>query len=102
VSVLRAHGYPAWPADLLVSELVNKVVTQAQAPFVVAVSFLGVARVTVFDREGVFPALSEMGDDPEGGRGMFLVQALAHRWGVDHHPTGKQVWFEVSRDDLTG
>ncbi len=32
----------------------------------------------------------------EGGRGLFLVDALAQRWGVDAHPAGKRVWAEIT------
>jgi anti-sigma regulatory factor (Ser/Thr protein kinase) len=28
------------------------------------------------------------------GRGMFLVSALAHEWGIDELPSGKRVWAE--------
>jgi hypothetical protein len=34
----------------------------------------------------------------EGGRGLFLVDALANRWGVDAHPVGKRVWAELQDD----
>ena len=100
VSILREHGFPSWPADLLVSEVVTNVINHAETPFTVAVSFDDVARVTVFDGNSILPALRELADDAEEGRGLFLVQALARRWGVENHPSGKQVWFEVSRDEL--
>ena len=100
VSVLRERGFPSWPADLLVSEIVTNVVKHARSPFTVAVSFLGAARVTVFDGSSTLPALRELVDDAEDGRGLFLVQALAQRWGVENHPSGKQVWFEVTREVL--
>jgi hypothetical protein len=38
-------------------------------------------------------------DGPEppagGGRGLWLVGALAARWGCEALPDGKRVWFEV-------
>lgn len=35
------------------------------------------------------------GDDTaEGGRGMLIVAAVAHRWGVAPRVIGKSVWFE--------
>ena len=30
----------------------------------------------------------------EGGRGLFLVDRLARRWGATRVSTGKVVWFE--------
>lgn len=99
VGVLREHGFPAWPADLLVSEIVTNVIKHAQTPFSVSVSFLGTARVTVCDGSDILPALREMGDDAEEGRGLFLVEAFAYRWGSGRFADGKQVWFEVTREN---
>lgn len=31
----------------------------------------------------------------EGGRGLFLVNRLARRWGATRLSTGKVVWFEM-------
>lgn len=31
----------------------------------------------------------------EGGRGMFLLDALAQEWGTTHTSTGKSVWFRL-------
>ena len=95
ISILRSHGFPSWPADLLVSEVVTNVIAHAKTPFTMSVDVGEVARVTVFDGSSILPALREMADDAEDGRGLFLVEALAHRWGVEQHPSGKQVWFEV-------
>jgi phosphoserine phosphatase RsbU/P len=33
----------------------------------------------------------------EGGRGMLLVDHFATSWGTNHHPSGKGVWFRLSR-----
>jgi serine phosphatase RsbU (regulator of sigma subunit)/anti-sigma regulatory factor (Ser/Thr protein kinase) len=33
----------------------------------------------------------------EGGRGMLLVDHFASSWGTNHHPSGKGVWFRLSR-----
>ncbi|MEU9554707.1 ATP-binding protein [Streptomyces fumanus] len=40
---------------------------------------------------------------PEGesGRGLFLINALAHHWGTHpRHPLGKTVWAEISAPPL--
>jgi anti-sigma regulatory factor (Ser/Thr protein kinase) len=36
-------------------------------------------------------------DDPEHGRGLRIVEALADRWGVEEGPP-TVVWFEISLD----
>ena len=36
--------------------------------------------------------------DHEGGRGLLLVDAVAHDWGVDLYSQGKTVWFTINRD----
>jgi anti-sigma regulatory factor (Ser/Thr protein kinase) len=45
------------------------------------------------------PARPVVGKDPGGpsthGRGLFLVDALSSRWGVDSEEPGKRVWFEL-------
>ena len=42
----------------------------------------------------------------EGGRGMLLVDHFATSWGTNHHPSGKSVWFRLTRghrgEDGTG
>ena len=45
------------------------------------------------------PLTPARGDGPEppvgGGRGLWLVEALADRWGCEVLPDGNRVWFEV-------
>jgi hypothetical protein len=31
------------------------------------------------------------------GWGLFLVERLAHRWGVNQDGAGTKVWFELAR-----
>ncbi|BCL31392.1 hypothetical protein GCM10017557_62510 [Streptomyces aurantiacus] len=42
------------------------------------------------------------GEEETGGRGLLLVEALAHRWGVDEREggIGKTVWVELKAPDL--
>ncbi|MER6396649.1 ATP-binding protein [Kitasatospora sp. NPDC001603] len=49
--------------------------------------------VEVLDASNVAPSRREADPQDEGGRGMFLVDALASTWGI--HPTarGKAVWL---------
>ncbi len=57
----------------------------------------GVVRVEVTDARGEgLPAPDTPGADAEAGRGLLLVTALAHDWGVSPRPAapGKTVWAE--------
>ena len=40
--------------------------------------------------------VKQAGDDNTGW-GLFLVQRLAHKWGVTHDGPSKRVWFELLR-----
>lgn len=58
----------------------------------------GVVRVEVSDTHPSNPKRPEPALDPadaDGGRGLFLVEAVAARWGVDERTgPGKTVWAE--------
>lgn len=41
------------------------------------------------------PVLKHADDDAEDGRGLFLVQQLAARWGSYRNAAGKTVWAEL-------
>jgi hypothetical protein len=41
------------------------------------------------------PRRRRAADDDEGGRGLQLVAALAHRWGFRPSEDGKVVWVEL-------
>ncbi|GAA3727633.1 PAS domain S-box-containing protein [Spinactinospora alkalitolerans] len=51
--------------------------------------------VEVFDRDLRLPRIRSAGADDEGGRGLYLVDQLASRWGSRPTPDGKAVWFEI-------
>ncbi|WP_067969254.1 ATP-binding SpoIIE family protein phosphatase [Nocardiopsis trehalosi] len=51
--------------------------------------------VEVFDNDLRLPRIRSAGADDEGGRGLYLVDQLATRWGSRPTPDGKAVWFEV-------
>ncbi|TDQ55128.1 SpoIIE family protein phosphatase [Actinorugispora endophytica] len=52
--------------------------------------------VEVFDNDLRLPRIRTAGADDEGGRGLYLVDQLASRWGSRPTPEGKAVWFEIS------
>jgi serine phosphatase RsbU (regulator of sigma subunit) len=53
------------------------------------------AWIEVFDPDLRLPRIRSAGATDEGGRGLYLVEQLATRWGSRPTPEGKWVWFEV-------
>jgi PAS domain S-box-containing protein len=51
--------------------------------------------VEVFDPDLRLPRLRSAAETDEGGRGLYLVEQLATRWGSRPTPEGKAVWFEI-------
>lgn len=100
VSVLRLWGLAPQAEDvteLLVSELVGNVVrhTGVRTFGLNLDRRRGWVRVEVRDASRSLPCLINSGTEAESGRGLYLVDALADRWGVDLRPRGKSVWFEL-------
>jgi two-component sensor histidine kinase len=86
-------------AALLVSELVTNAVTHAGSEVHVVIGRGGhyaVLRVEVGDFSSEPPTMGGFDLEAMSGRGLALVEALAHRWGVETHASGKRVWFELA------
>jgi len=49
----------------------------------------------VFDADLRLPRIRSAADTDEGGRGLYLVDQLATRWGSRPTHDGKAVWFEI-------
>jgi serine phosphatase RsbU (regulator of sigma subunit) len=54
--------------------------------------------VEVFDADMRLPRIRTAEESDEGGRGLYLVEQLATRWGSRPTRDGKAVWFEVPID----
>lgn len=86
-------------AQLLVSELVTNAVIHARSNAVLRIeTSRDVLRITVVDhgpgtrrRHLSMPPPSDF-----GGRGLFIVDQLASRWGAARHSDGNHVWFELA------
>jgi serine phosphatase RsbU (regulator of sigma subunit)/anti-sigma regulatory factor (Ser/Thr protein kinase) len=105
---LARWGCSGWAetATLLVSELVANAVVHGHGPIELDVRA---------DSDGLLvrigdasPELPDPGHDPdadglgEHGRGLVLVEALAHSWGWTARPdSGKDVWFRLAPDAAT-
>ncbi|MEU0604061.1 ATP-binding protein [Streptomyces sp. NPDC006393] len=100
VVVLRQWGLtPKLTEDavLLVSELVGNAVrhTGARAFGLRMRRRRGWLRVEVRDPSRGLPCLMPVQELDISGRGLFLVDKLSDRWGVDLLPRGKTTWFEM-------
>ncbi|MFD0884348.1 ATP-binding protein [Streptosporangium algeriense] len=102
----------AVPADLLddvrllTSELVTNAITHTRSRGGAVLIRLGVSRsgdpllvhVEVVDAgsaEGVCPQVLPCSSDSENGRGLFLLDHLASRWGVAQAHPGTAVWAQI-------
>jgi len=57
--------------------------------------------VEVIDTDMRLPRIRSAAETDEGGRGLYLVDQLATRWGSRPTKDGKAVWFEVAIDSGT-
>ncbi|MGK5627916.1 ATP-binding protein [Streptomyces sp. URMC 123] len=102
--VLRHWGLSPQIAEhavLLVSELVGNAVrhTGARTFGLRMVRPRGRLRVEVRDPSRGLPCLMPVQEMDISGRGLFLVDKLSDRWGVDLLPRGKTTWFEMRVND---
>jgi anti-sigma regulatory factor (Ser/Thr protein kinase) len=55
-------------------------------------------RVAVADPGGATePQVQDLDPTVPGGMGLFLVEQISRRWGVEHAEHGTEVWFELLR-----
>ncbi|MFD9485808.1 SpoIIE family protein phosphatase [Streptomyces sp. NPDC059991] len=82
--------------ELLVSEVVTNAVRYAERPVTLRLLKTDVLRCEVGDDSPQLPRQRRARDTDEGGRGLFLVNRLARRWGATRLSGGKVVWFELA------
>ena len=86
---------------LLVTELVTNSVRHADADAVsLRILVTGTSIWTEVSDEGpgFDPRLTGVPQRDRSGWGLFLVERLAHRWGVIQDGDTTRVWFELLRD----
>lgn len=81
--------------ELLVSEVVTNAVRYAERPVTLRLLRTDVLRCEVGDDSPQLPRQRRARETDEGGRGLFLVNRMARRWGATRLSSGKVVWFEL-------
>ena len=87
---------------LLASELVSNAVVHGPEAGAVRIHVRidgATVRVGVRDSGGGTPTVGHPEPTAPSGRGLALVEALSSDWGIQSHPDGKTVWFEVLSDE---
>ena len=85
---------------LLVTELVSNSVRHARADTVVLRVLVGRTAVlteVTDEGPGFDPEATGTPGTDDSGWGLFLVERLAHRWGVTQQTDATKVWFELRR-----
>lgn len=89
-------------AELLASEVVTNAITHGtanrpdQSTIRIAVGRAGpLMSVDVYDSCIAIPRMRAAGSMETSGRGLAIVETLAHKWGWNLHRHGKSVWFQL-------
>ena len=97
---------PQVPADVLAdavlvaSELASNVILHARTDLTFRVAWDGQTVILeAADRvPGALPAVAAPPPHQPSGRGLWMIDQLASRWGCTPHPAGKRVWVELRQD----
>ncbi|WP_394815838.1 ATP-binding SpoIIE family protein phosphatase [Streptomyces gibsoniae] len=87
-------GETAFTTELILSELVTNAIRYAAPPVHLRLLRDTSLVVEVSDSSSTSPHLRYATGMDEGGRGIFLVDQFAERWGTRFTPAGKTVWAE--------
>jgi anti-sigma regulatory factor (Ser/Thr protein kinase) len=86
----------AFTSELIVSELVTNAIRYGSPP----IRLLMIRQepdtliCEVSDGSSTSPHLRHARTTDEGGRGLFLIAQVAHRWGTRYTASGKTIWAE--------
>ncbi|RKN12568.1 SpoIIE family protein phosphatase [Streptomyces radicis] len=84
----------AFASELIVSELVTNAIRYAGGPVGLRLIRDKTLICEVSDPSETQPHLRRARPTDEGGRGLFLVAQVAHRWGSRYTVSGKTIWTE--------
>ena len=83
-------------AVLLSSELAANVIQHVRTPFVVRIArTASTLEVAAVDGSVDLPTRFPPSVERVGGRGIYLLDQLATRWGFERTPIGKTMWFSL-------
>ncbi|GGS86959.1 SpoIIE family protein phosphatase [Streptomyces chromofuscus] len=96
-------------AVLLLSEMLTNVLVHTDNDALLVAEVTEVAgepgarrmRVEVTDASDNLPHRRRPGELASSGRGLMLIELLAHAWGVDPRGEGKSIWFELNEADAS-
>ncbi|MEU2247517.1 SpoIIE family protein phosphatase [Streptomyces sp. NPDC019224] len=88
-------------AVLLLSEVATNVLVHTDGDALMVAQATGAPgerclRVDVSDGSDELPHKRRPGEMASSGRGLVLMEMLAHTWGVDPRGAGKSIWFELN------
>ncbi|WP_369272245.1 SpoIIE family protein phosphatase [Streptomyces sp. R11] len=94
-------------AVLLLSETLTNVLVHTDADALLLAEVRGEPgdrrmRVEVTDTSDDLPHRRRPGELASSGRGLMLIELLAHSWGVDPRGEGKSIWFELYESEGAG
>ncbi|MFF8708225.1 SpoIIE family protein phosphatase [Streptomyces albidoflavus] len=87
-------GDLAFTTELLVSELVTNAIRYGSAPVRLRLIRDRALVCEVHDASSSAPRVCHATGNDERGRGLFMIEEMADRWGVRFDPGGKTVWAE--------
>ncbi|MFD8518561.1 SpoIIE family protein phosphatase [Streptomyces capillispiralis] len=89
-------------AVLLLSEMLTNVLVHTDTDALLLAEVTGGGdgdgrrmRIEVTDAGDDLPHLRRPGELASSGRGLLMIELLAHTWGVDPRGEGKSIWFEL-------
>ncbi|MFG2875469.1 SpoIIE family protein phosphatase [Streptomyces sp. NPDC048337] len=84
----------AFSTELIVSELVTNAIRHAGGPVRLRLIRADTLTCEVSDSSNTQPRMRRARSSEEGGRGLYIVAQLSHRWGSRYTMGGKTVWSE--------
>ncbi|MGW6979893.1 SpoIIE family protein phosphatase [Streptomyces sp. NPDC054932] len=86
----------AFSTELIVSELVTNAIRHAGGSVRLRLIRADTLTCEVSDSSNTQPRMRRARSSEEGGRGLYIVAQLSHRWGSRYTGEGKTVWSEQS------